>query len=75
MDMFQDLYGRDVRESKDVTWDEVPLLATLLQSIYGGAKLIFGKVETKEFPSVLEAEKWADENNTKIKIRHNIKQS
>jgi len=69
--MFQDLYKGDIRESKNVTWDEVPLFPTLVQSIYGNAKLIFGKLESKQFPSALEAEKWAETNSIKIRIRHN----
>jgi len=71
MNLFEDLYRKDVRESKNVTWDIVPLSPTLIQSIYGNAKLIFGKLESKEFPSALEAEKWAEESGIKIRIRHN----
>ena len=75
MNMFEDLYKGVIREKKDVTWNEVPLLPTLLQSMYGNAKLIFGKAESKEFSSTLEAETWAEANGIKIKIRHNVQKS
>jgi hypothetical protein len=67
--LFENLYSKDIREVKQVSWDEIPLLGTLIQSIYGVTKLIFGKRETKEFESITEAKKWADENNISINIR------
>lgn len=70
MTLFEDIYNHDIREVKNVTWDIVPLSPTLIQSIYGNTKIIFGKLESKEFPSLFEAEKWVEETGIKIRIRH-----
>ena len=70
MKLSDDLYGKDSRETKVLTWDEVPLIPTLIQSIYKDVTILFGKKESKKFENLCLAEQWAKENNIKIKIRH-----
>jgi len=69
MNLQQDLYAKDVREKKTLAWDEIPLRPTLIRNIEGNVKLLFGNRESQEFSSVVDAEKWAEENNIKIRIR------
>lgn len=70
MTLFEDLYGTYITEKKNVSCNKIPILPTLIGCYDGTSKLIFGKLESKQFNTVDEAELWAETNNIKIKIPH-----
>ena len=65
--VFEVLYAKEIIEEKRTV--VAPIIPTLVESIYNNVKLFFDR-KVKEFNSAEEAEKWAESNGVKIKIRH-----